>query len=96
MFSQLKKVCEEGNHLTDYSTNHGKILAFHIIINPDPSCFVFGNAKLGSRNGPVHQRCESLNTSHTDILRRDTQNRVGREGVIMNDCRHIMRENERQ
>ena len=82
-----------GDCLIDRSTYHGKVLAFHVIINPDPSCFVFRNTKLGSRNGAVDQRCEPLNPSETDILRRDAQYCIGQEGVIMNDCRHTMEEN---
>lgn len=63
IFHNLIKEHEEGDHQTDYATNHDKILAFHIIVDSDPSSFVFRNTKLGPRHGPVDQRCEPLNPS---------------------------------
>ena len=86
----------KGDHLTDCSTNHGEILVFHIIVNSDPSRFVLRKTKLGSREGPVDERCEPPYSSQSGILRRHPQYRVGREGVIMKDCHDMMRGNERE
>ena len=79
-----------------HSTYHSKILVIHIIEDPDPSCFIFGDTKLGSGDGPVSQRCELVNTTDADILCRYAQYCIRCEGIIMNSRRHNLKENERE